>query len=250
MINPIQKTKTQNIETIFIDVYGFSRGAAAARHFVADVTQTGVLGRTPPYGRLGKLFQDNNVTTKRLVIRFTGLFDTVSTYGLSSALWGTPDVEDLQLHRVSRSRRTVQLAAADEYRKNFALTRIGSCGGRGVELFLPGAHADIGGGYRNNDVNEQNKLIYESSDKSFIDKLRKELIDEGWYSEEEITIEKQMKIIPNGGFASPSYYYIYSLRGNRTVSNSYSNIPLRLMRKLATDFTREGMFSADFEDKK
>lgn len=236
--NRLKKTKIKTFDSISIDVYGFSRGAAAARHFIAEVTQNGVLGRTPPYGKLGKLFQENDITVKRLIIRFTGLFDTVSSHGTNFS----DDVETLQLHKVSKSRYTVQLAAADEYRKNFALTRIGSCGGRGLELFLPGAHADIGGGYRTNDDKEQSKLIYESSNKKNVEKLRKELIDEGWYLENQITLSEQIRFHINGGYSTSSYYYFYSLRGSRSVSNSYAHVPLHIMQELTDKYTREEMF--------
>jgi hypothetical protein len=40
--------------------------------------------------------------------------------------------------------KVVQLAAQDEYRRNFALTSVAP---EHEEIFLPGAHADIGGGY-------------------------------------------------------------------------------------------------------
>lgn len=247
LVTKIKHKKIVKFESITIDVYGFSRGAAAARHFIAEVTQNGVLGRTPPYGKLGVLFQENSITTKRLIIRFTGLFDTVSSHGLDFDF--SDDVEALNLHKVAKSRHTVQLAAADEYRKNFALTRIGSCGGRGLELFLPGAHADIGGGYRNNDAGEKNKLIYDSSNKEFIENLRKKLIDEGWYEDEEITIEEKLHIIPNSGVGMPSYYYSYSLIGKREeVSNKYSLIPVHLMKELTDMITNDKMFNPDFDN--
>lgn len=239
----INEGKIKTFDSVSIDVYGFSRGAAAARHFIAEVTQNGVLGRTPPYGKLGKLFQENNMKVKRLIIRFTGLFDTVSSHGRD--LDFSDDVEKLQLHKVSKSRHTVQLAAADEYRKNFALTRIGSCGGRGLELFLPGAHADIGGGYRTGDAEELDKLIYESPNKNFIEKLRKELIDEGWYNEDQITLSKEIRFHTSVIYPTPaSYYYIYSLRGVRRVTNSYAHIPLHIMQELTDKYTNEAMFDA------
>lgn len=104
-------SNTQIIDTLTIDVFGFSRGAAAARHFVYEITskyldeklaQTPAFGTTnsmsqqqikydaispshptiemEKYGYLGKCCSDNKITINNLVIRFAGLFDTVASY--------------------------------------------------------------------------------------------------------------------------------------------------------------------------
>ncbi|MCL1478799.1 MAG: DUF2235 domain-containing protein [Marinobacter sp.] len=55
-----------------MDIFGFSRGAATARHFVNEV-QDGV------GGALGQAFQEQGIAwPKNVTIRFLGLFDTVA----------------------------------------------------------------------------------------------------------------------------------------------------------------------------
>jgi hypothetical protein len=89
-------------------------------------------------------------------VNFVGLFDTVSAEGL---LPGN-DVDDLQLRfEDDAARRVFHLVALDEYRENFPLTNIASaCRAKsevdgirsrmGFELGIPGAHSDVGGGYK------------------------------------------------------------------------------------------------------
>jgi len=136
------------ISSLTFDAFGFSRGAAAARHFANEVVRW--------LGPLELILHDHS---KAFSLRFNrqyghdvdmgfiGLFDTVpSVAGLSnlgnvrSAM--TPGIK---LHLDRRYfRSVVQLVARDEYRANFALSRVKP---DHVEITLPGAHSDIGGGY-------------------------------------------------------------------------------------------------------
>lgn len=98
---------------VTVDLFGFSRGAAAARHCANLLTQL-------PGVRVG----------------FVGLFDTVVAVAGPAKL---------QLHLdPARFPDVVHLVARDEYREHFALTHV--CAGH-LELEVPGAHSDIGGGY-------------------------------------------------------------------------------------------------------
>src|SRR5690606_26300796 len=121
---------------LHFDVFGFSRGAAIARYAVY------------------KLLLEEDKTIKDQLrlrgfhvaeakVRFAGLFDTVSSHGISFQ----DDTRKLKLNAVSEADMVVQLAAADEYRKNFSLTDITSAEEKGIEYFMPGAHSDIGGSY-------------------------------------------------------------------------------------------------------
>ena len=76
-----------------------------------------------------------------------GLYDTVASFGIGH---GT-DTSDLKLDSITKARFVYHLASDDEYRDNFPLTNINSCGLRGIEFILPGVHSDIGGSYLNND---------------------------------------------------------------------------------------------------
>lgn len=119
-----------------LDLFGFSRGAAAARHFANQV-------RAIPFEKQFALAADFKCS-----VEFIGLFDTVAAMG-GLEDWG--DVGDeinpgLNLYLGPHcAQQVVQLCARDEYRRNFPLTRIAPQWP--LDIFLPGAHADLGGGY-------------------------------------------------------------------------------------------------------
>ncbi|MBA1275699.1 phospholipase effector Tle1 domain-containing protein [Stutzerimonas azotifigens] len=138
------------ISSLTFDAFGFSRGAAAARHFANEV----VRGRQ---GALGSALRDNarafsstfvDQYQRDINMGFIGLFDTVaSVAGLTnlgnvrSAI--TPGVK---LHLAPKYfSNVVHLVARDELRANFALSTVKP---DHQEIVLPGAHSDIGGGYR------------------------------------------------------------------------------------------------------
>jgi hypothetical protein len=141
---------------LLVNVVGFSRGATAARHLVARRTQEF-------FNQYISLTQSLHVEETVVEINFVGLFDTVSSYGGEeyTSVMGQvyhnkvhhsfdDDVRELHLAIGSHARNVVQLAAADEYRKNFASTTIASSvkAGVGLEVRLPGVHSDIGGSYQ------------------------------------------------------------------------------------------------------
>lgn len=107
---------------VAVDVFGFSRGGAAARHFV-NLLNDSKLGRP-------------------VRVAFVGLFDTVAAIG--------PDTTDdengcVRLYIApGAAEKVVQLAAQNEYRENFALNSVRP---DHTEILLLGAHSDIGGGY-------------------------------------------------------------------------------------------------------
>jgi len=89
----ILKYNVKKINTLIVDAYGFSRGAAAARHFLSVISKKkGDLKKYEikdedkeyyevDYGYLGELLGDK-VTIRQVVIRFVGLFDCVASHGL------------------------------------------------------------------------------------------------------------------------------------------------------------------------
>jgi hypothetical protein len=131
-----------------LDVFGFSRGAAAARAFVNQLHR---IGRRSPtsFGGIP------------LRVSFVGLFDTVGSIGLPGDAdnhnrWAGQGLDSeiaLDLHPQA-AEAVYHLTAADEERANFPLSSLR--GGPNaplalpehfIEEALPGAHADIGGGY-------------------------------------------------------------------------------------------------------
>ncbi|SEG68446.1 PAAR domain-containing protein [Halopseudomonas aestusnigri] len=136
------------IENIEFDIFGFSRGAASARHFANEVLKTdnGILATNldtqPP------AFAPDFSIKDSISINFIGLFDTVAAIGAPTQ--GHLSVGDdynpgVNLHLPPRcARKVVHLTAADEHRHNFSLNRVDKAH---EELVLPGVHSNLGGGY-------------------------------------------------------------------------------------------------------
>ncbi len=201
--------------TIQLDAFGFSRGAAAARYFVyqALIHETGrnIVSRLTNEGY--------NITD--IQFKFVGLFDSVASLGRDHG----DDTAELHLDSITSAAQVVHLAAADEHRLNFPLTDIRSKGG--IELFLPGVHSDIGGGYQES-TDEDGLVVYHIGTylrtiptvmRLYAQKLQAEkerLIASGWYNANEIEV---------------SWNCITVTRSN--ILNHYNRIPLRLMKNFA-----------------
>lgn len=135
------------IQKIEFDVFGFSRGASAARQFVNTLDQQGghLLAKAiAQFTALTLKDRFDWASRDDVRIRFVGLLDTVVTSQLMTRdVVLTPDSAD----------RVVHLIANDEWRMNFASTRItDDVEGKLIapnftELVIPGAHSDVGGGY-------------------------------------------------------------------------------------------------------
>ena len=155
----------QGITHIEFDVFGFSRGAALARHFV-NAIKDGL----PDYNKsrdgeaFGEVFpnllahQDDVSSqpkhgyypdeTRTCSVRFVGLFDTVGSFYLA----GNNDEGNFELGLdTSCAERVFQISAHHEYRKNFPLTSLlpsdGILPSNFYEEVFAGCHTDIGGGY-------------------------------------------------------------------------------------------------------
>ena len=208
ILKSINKTGA-TIDSLYLDVFGFSRGAAAARRFISCIDN--------PHGDcvegfdrirlsfnvcLRKHFRGKGLYVEDIIPCFLGLFDTVSSYGYNFK----DDVQELTL-QVPRPQKVVQLVAGDEYRKNFALTRINTGNKTREEIILPGAHSDIGGSYCRTE--KEDLILYRLLGKRGVFyiysgcKSLDQLIDEGWF--------------------------LNKTEQTRTISNEYSRIPLHIM---------------------
>lgn len=132
------------IAKIQFDVFGFSRGAAAARHFANRVMEQDPAIASAIEEGLGGDYYDGKPSGE---VRFLGIFDTVAAIGGISNFFdingrSNPRVK-LEL-RPSVAKKVFHITAMNEYRYNFSLNSIQ---GMWPELSLPGAHSDIGGGY-------------------------------------------------------------------------------------------------------
>ena len=256
------------LNKITFDVFGFSRGAAAARHFVYVVTHPEYIPKTnsnmetldiqgeillaskyhkkaPRYGLLGILLDQKGWLTDNVKVeaRFAGLYDTVSHHGL----FQDNDIEDLGLDSINKANYVVHMVAADEHRYNFDLADISSVAktspdsGKkgGIELFFPGVHSDVGGSYVDGAPNISYKINF-SSDMDFLTREKEELIRQGWFSSQQISVKYYLTI---HGLNN------YRLEGiKNSVSNQYSYIPLHIMaefgRKKGVQFNNNILYSS------
>ena len=128
------------LKEVFIDVFGFSRGAAQARVFCQW---------------LDAHFKGELLAGVRTHLRFLGLFDTVAAVGIGASVtrftnghqaWG----EAANLRVPARVRHTEHYVAMHENRGAFPLEDVaheGRLPGSCRQLRYPGMHSDVGGGY-------------------------------------------------------------------------------------------------------
>jgi hypothetical protein len=139
-----------------IDVFGFSRGAALARHFVNLVNKWPETLNLPKINsalHFGPVVEFENIeafpANVRRTVKFVGLFDTVGSFYFP----GDEHNLDFNLGMNSGSAEKVaHLTAYHEIRKNFPLSSLKSSAGLPVnfiEQSVPGVHSDVGGGYEN-----------------------------------------------------------------------------------------------------
>ena len=132
------------IKKFQFDIFGFSRGAAAARHFANRIQdEDAAIIRAIREGVSGTAFAGAPAGKTR----FIGLFDTVAaigtpTNGLSPHNADTGSAKIIL--RPGVAEKVFHIVAANECRFNFALNSVKPAW---PELALPGAHSDIGGGY-------------------------------------------------------------------------------------------------------
>jgi uncharacterized protein (DUF2235 family) len=109
-----------------IDIVGFSRGAALARHFANDVME-----------------EINGAE-----IRFLGVWDTVASFGIP----GNKINLGWTLTLPGNVKKCYHAMALDERRRGFPLTRVAAgngappSNGRLREVWFRGVHSDVGGG--------------------------------------------------------------------------------------------------------
>jgi len=137
----------RKIERMEFDVFGFSRGAAAARHFANEVMKgdqsslASALKDAPGFVEGFNWRANSDVS-----INFIGIFDTAAAVG--SIADGDFSVHDANNPGVNLylapdvAKKVVHLVARDERRHNFSLNSAGA-----ADIVMPGVHSDLGGGY-------------------------------------------------------------------------------------------------------
>nr|WP_236614256.1 DUF2235 domain-containing protein [Stutzerimonas azotifigens] len=238
------------IVSLTFDAFGFSRGAAAARHFANLVA----LGGAGPLGiaiatarpAFSRLFVDGY--QRDVHMGFIGLFDTVASTGGMSNLGNVRSAVAaglrLQLPR-NLFGKVVHLVARDEYRANFALNSVAP---EHTEIVLPGAHSDIGGGYLPL-VNERVLVspmqaldvplglpVEATSIYRDAAQARDRWITQGWPAEmlTIVTPEPQSLEPPSDDLMAPPRKRVYAaLQLTRPVRGELSRVYLRVMYALA-----------------
>lgn len=206
-----------------INVFGFSRGAAAARYFVHLVNTEGKQ-------RFGKTW--DKVHTR---VNFVGLFDTVASV-MDGSLQSNVERYHLQFGE-NYAIKVFHLTAADEYRANFMVTNIASAlehtvgndsrnWPMGYELCIPGAHSDVGGGYVDGAKEERNLSNVPRMDPNQQPlpgpTTREFVYQQGWYSAEQ---------------QNPERSKWHNDLHRRTLGNEYHRVGLALMVDMARKYT-------------
>jgi hypothetical protein len=221
-----------------------------------------VNGTLPRMGYLGYcLLKDGVVSAEeleeiRIVVRFLGVYDTVSSYYERNDRLGIYDyngeliddnqvpklttqsvsnqflenVKPLNLNNFGYVEKIVHFTAKDEHRKNFDLTRIAGANlvTRIIEKNFPGVHCDIGGAYEN-ETEVRDKLEVARFHHGRLKELMEQLIREYWFKEDQIDIDgKFLNFIT---FATIGRV----INTSRPVKKEFSYIPLHFME----EFCRE-----------
>jgi hypothetical protein len=132
------------VKELQFDIFGFSRGAATARHFANRVfNQDSAIIAAIKAGLDGVEFSG----TPGGKTRFLGIFDTVAAIGTPVNGLNPHSADTGEVNIVLRpgvAEKVFHITAQHECRFNFALNSVKPAW---PELALPGVHSDIGGGY-------------------------------------------------------------------------------------------------------
>lgn len=213
-----KKLKSKNfpkVDSLTLDLFGFSRGAAAARMFANEIWKY----NSAKDDVVAQEIKNTAFTKapKIIKLRFIGLFDTVSSFSDSNfsedTVYDDQVKNKLLLKLDNKLGYVAHLTAENEYRKNFPLTNSKSMTS-GIELTLPGCHSDIGGGYNNNDNEE---VVIEGPYTGYVKHDRDRMIDQGWYRQDEMKWSVGAT----------------KVKGKRNaISNKYSYVVLQLMAEI------------------
>jgi len=191
------------IEKVDVDVFGFSRGAATARHSISLMTDDLYIDemRIPLFQRLNWMGY-RETTAKNIEIKFAGLYDTVVSVNASQ--YNPWSDDKLNQRAVALATKSIHLAAAEEHRLDFPLHTIKSAidNGKGEEYYLPGVHSDVGGSYNQANAallkqqgNESRtvKIVLEAGSYQKMNSLRDKLIKSGSFTTEQLEVEVTAK---------------------------------------------------------
>lgn len=240
-----------HFDAVELDVFGFSRGAAAARHFVNDL-------RRGERSQLAQSLRGQEFLAETfdwrlghgLRINLIGLFDTVAAIGTLADGWDVHDDRNgnLKLHLPPGSAsQVIHLVAGDEYRHNYSLnsTQPGF-----KEIVLPGAHGDIGGSYPamaeehlfltrpfievvDERVRKEQSHAWQRAEQALAQWQRQGLLDP-WQPEGRLYIDC-WEVPSRLRSARPTKTVYAQIKLERRVRGEYGRVVLRIMHALARD---------------
>ena len=167
--------KTKDSKDIFYEFFGSNGYIRIGSKTIFNPLRTDIEYINPNNNNhrvYNPFYKEKEITIESISFRFAGLFDTVTHYGIMQS----NDSDDLNINFFENDNNkkvghVVHLMADDEFRYNFEaysiFTNINKHyykestekredgGARFEEFYVPGAHADVGGGY-----NEENELVY------------------------------------------------------------------------------------------
>jgi hypothetical protein len=248
----------QTIDKFTVDLFGFSRGAAAARHAAHEINQ----GEN---GLLARLFVENGIVWPAQVeVRFVGLFDSVAA--IVNPMSGDLSTNNDRNHPVKlyleadKVGRVVHLTAAHEHRKNFALNSVrswdGSLPANFREITLPGVHSDIGGGYGDSQREEvllspmlqvpKNRLRWPEKTAQWdnLDARRQQVAAQGWIGSLSLPVRQsdQLQAWPQDlGSEGPARLEIVAQRYNHPAPDGRLELVLRMLRQVRGEYSRIAM---------
>jgi hypothetical protein len=232
-------TPGSKVATITLDVFGFSRGAAAARSFIACLHSSEGHAFVYPRNFLLYFLKKNKITnasgkgTPRIIMRFLGVYDTVSAYSYTASVSPdfSNDTNELGLDTLDNVKKVVHLTAKNEHRELFALTRI-PIRKSWVEMSMPGIHGDVGGGVNNG----TEEIVIALGSAQSLQNQANFLYQEGWYRKGQLIISDYVNInIPKLKIGINKF----KLVGRRFVSDTYSLIALQTMAYNAINIDKQ-----------
>lgn len=150
-----KKTDPGHVQTIYVSMFGFSRGAAQARAFANWLRSLCQLD-----ARLAGRGMTYSLGGFEVQFDFLGLFDTVASVGIANTMGDSlllskfdghgawADAEDSL--RIPEGLRCLHLVSAHEVRRSFPVDSISigqSTPANAEEMIFPGVHSDLGSGY-------------------------------------------------------------------------------------------------------
>jgi type VI secretion system secreted protein VgrG len=237
----------KGIKRIEFDIFGFSRGAAAARDFANEVLKGdgSILAHALPAGSPG--LADNFAWRPQadFCINYIGIFDTVAA--INAWLHGDFSGNNANNPGINirlspgAAKKIVHLVARDERRYNFSLNK------SDADIPLPGVHSDLGGGYRPDMVERvllskpsHTEVLHPALETSITSyKIAKEQLErlQARYSRYDLPMQISLwneDIVSNvRGDRSHSTRIHAAVSVQREVRNDLALVYLRIMRELA-----------------